>query len=128
MSRPSMPTNWVFAPSRAAATATLAGAPPAYCRNARGVSAEAGGCASRSIKISPKQTMAPIPDSASLRCGGRRTRTDQSVENDVAVAQQRQDEAGLHADVVGQHALQVRHHGTADDGHDQQAGPLVGQR
>ena len=30
MSRPSMPTNWVFAPSRAAATATLAGAPPAY--------------------------------------------------------------------------------------------------
>ena len=50
----------LLAPSRAAATATVAGAPPAGGRNARGVSAEAGGCANRSIKISPKQTILPI--------------------------------------------------------------------
>src|SRR5690606_38053135 len=99
MSRPSMPTNWVSIPSRAAATATLAGAPPAYCRNARGCSGEAGDWASRSIKISPKHTMLPILDSASLDAGSRRTRTHQAVEDDVGVAQHRQHEAVVQADM-----------------------------
>src|SRR5215472_12502456 len=55
-------------------------------------------------------------------------RPRRAIVNDIQIAEGRHDECQLDSDGVGQHALQHRQKSAADNGHDQQARPLAGQR